>query len=222
MHSEVEALHGTVMYVFSQINTQKLQKLSPFKDFTLYREFISFKNIFIYPSWWGLFFPSFPQGVLHVQPVFHAWSECLSCFRWPWLLHTPTFQPKNLVKPYVIFWQAIMFTKNWSDAFFLCQGWVILTAFLLYQLGCFHIGATLFPICSSLLPVLKNGRCGEKESSIKSTLSFTCHSLENQVDEPSLFSAKVRVVIWGEVINVLVTTGNPDTAEICLVLSACI
>lgn len=50
MHIEVEALHGTVMYVFSQINTQKLQKLSPFKDFTLYKEFVSFKNIFIYLS----------------------------------------------------------------------------------------------------------------------------------------------------------------------------
>lgn len=60
----------------------------------------------------------------------------------------------------------------------------------------FTLGPTVFPICSSLdLPVLKNGRCGEKEPRNKSTFSFTCHPLEEQVDEPSPLSAKVPVVI---------------------------
>lgn len=209
--SGVTALDRSVL---PQINTQKLQKLGPVKDFTLYREFVSFKNsfLFIYSSWQGLFFLSSPEGVLPVQPsfsVFLAWALCLNCFGWLSLLHTFMLQLKNLAKPHVTFGHAIMLTKQWSDAFSVKEesSWV---HFCCASNGCLHIRATLFPICCSLgLTVVKNGRCGEKEPRIKITYLFTCHLLEKRVDEQNPFSSKVPVVIWGNVINVLITVGNP-------------
>lgn len=60
----------------------------------------------------------------------------------------------------------------------------------------FTLEPTVIPVCSSLdIPVLRNGRCGEKEPRIRSTFSFSCHPLEKQVDDSSPLFAEVPIVI---------------------------